>query len=55
MGWELRLVVQGGLRVLEKIRRMDHATLSRRPALNAGDAAALLLRALRMRRPRVPV
>jgi squalene synthase HpnC len=55
IGWELRLVVQGGLRVLEKIRRMDHATLSRRPALNAGDAAALLLRALRMRRPRVPV
>ena len=24
-GWELRLVVQGGLRVLEKIRAMDHA------------------------------
>jgi hypothetical protein len=24
-GWELRLVVQGGLRILEKIARMDHA------------------------------
>lgn len=55
IGWELRLVVQGGLRVLEKIRRMDHATLSQRPALNAGDALPLLLRALRMRRPGVAV
>lgn len=52
-GWELRLVVQGGLRVLEKIRRMDHATLSRRPALRHVDALPLLLRALRMRPTKV--
>jgi hydroxysqualene synthase len=45
-GWELRLVVQGGLRILEKITAMDHATLSQRPALNRWDAPRLLWRAL---------
>ncbi len=48
-GWELRLVVQGGLRVLEKIAAMDHAALLRRPTLGAPDAPRLLWRALRMR------
>ena len=47
-GWELRLVVQGGLRILEKIGRMDHAVLNRRPALRAWDVPLLLWRALRM-------
>jgi squalene synthase HpnC len=47
-GWELRLVVQGGLRILEKIARMDHAVLTRRPALRAWDAPLLLWRAWRM-------
>lgn len=50
-GWELRLVVQGGLRILEKIRRMDHATLLERPTLGAFDVPGLLWRALRMRAP----
>ena len=49
-GWELRLVVQGGLRVLERIGRMDHATLARRPQLAVTDVPLLLWRALRMRR-----
>lgn len=49
-GWELRLVVQGGLRVLDKIERMDGATLARRPALGAADLPVLLWRALAMRR-----
>ena len=49
-GWELRLVVQGGLRVLERIARMDHATLARRPALGAADLLPILWRALGMRR-----
>ena len=49
-GWELRLVVQGGLRILEKIRRMDHAALLHRPTLNTFDAPLLLWRALRMGR-----
>ena len=49
-GWELRLVVQGGLRILEKIRRMDHAVLLQRPRIAAVDAPVLLWRALRMGR-----
>ncbi|MBH9577819.1 squalene synthase HpnC [Inhella proteolytica] len=48
MGWELRLVVQGGLRVAEKIRTMNHATLLHRPRLRAWDAPLLLWRAARM-------
>ncbi len=48
-GWELRLVVQGGLRILEKIAAMDHATLARRPTVGAPDAPLLLWRALTMR------
>ena len=49
-GWELRLVVQGGLRILEKIRAMNHATLQQRPTLTAIDAPRLVWRAMRMRR-----
>jgi squalene synthase HpnC len=48
-GWELRLVVQGGLRILEKIEGMGCATLLARPTLNALDAPRLLWRALWMR------
>ncbi len=48
--WELRLVVQGGLRILERIGRMDHASLVRRPQLGALDFPPLLWRALCMRR-----
>jgi hydroxysqualene synthase len=47
-GWELRLVVQGGLRILEKIGHMDYAVLRRRPSLRAWDAPLLLWRAWRM-------
>lgn len=47
-GWELRLVVQGGLRILDKIRAMDYATLQRRPKVGAWDAPVLLWRALGM-------
>jgi squalene synthase HpnC len=45
-GWELRLVVQGGLRILETIARVDHAALSHRPTLDALDAPRLAWRAL---------
>jgi squalene synthase HpnC len=45
-GWELRFVVQGGLRILEKIAAMDYATLSQRPVLRSRDAPRLLWRAL---------
>jgi squalene synthase HpnC len=47
-GWELRLVVQGGLRVLEKIALMNYAVLSSRPRLTASDLPLLLWRAWRM-------
>jgi squalene synthase HpnC len=47
-GWELRLVVQGGLRILEKIEGMNHAVLSRRPSLTILDVPLLLWRAVRM-------
>ena len=44
-GWELRLVVQGGLRILDKIAAMDHATWRSRPRLGKGDIPLLLWRA----------
>jgi hydroxysqualene synthase len=47
-GWELRLVAQGGLRILDKIQAMDHASLMQRPTLNARDLPLLLWRAWRM-------
>jgi squalene synthase HpnC len=47
-GWELRLVVQGGLRIAEKIRQIDHATLKLRPKLETRDGALLVWRALWM-------
>jgi hydroxysqualene synthase len=46
-GWELRLVVQGGLRILEKIAAMDHTSAQRRPTLSAADVPVLLWRAWR--------
>ena len=49
-GWELRAVVAGGLRILEKIERMDHAALARRPTLTAADLPALAWRALTLKR-----
>jgi squalene synthase HpnC len=48
LGWELRLVVQGGLRILERIGAMQYRTFSRRPTLGKLDAWPLLWRALRM-------
>lgn len=43
-GWELRLVVHGGWRVLEKIARMDYRSMCQRPRLRAGDVPVLLWR-----------
>lgn len=51
IGWELRLVVQGGLRILDKIARLQHATMAHRPVVGALDLPALLWGALRMRPP----
>ena len=52
-GWELRLVVQGGLRILERIDRLGGATLTQRPTLDWTDAPVLVWRALWMRREKV--
>lgn len=47
-GWELRLVVQGGLAILDKIAAQDYDTRERRPKIDKADAPRLLWRALRM-------
>jgi squalene synthase HpnC len=49
LGWELRLVVQGGLRILEAIERADYDVFMRRPKLGARDWLILGWRALWMR------
>lgn len=54
-GWELRLVVQGGLRILDKIEAMQFVTLQRRPKLRWYDFAVMLWRAVRMRPPRTAI
>lgn len=46
LGWELRLVVQGGLRILDKAEREDTRRI--RPTVHAGDTPLMLWRALRM-------
>jgi len=51
-GWELRGVVHGGLRVLDKLAAMDHASLRRRPKLGVWDAVVVGGRAVVMRNPR---
>jgi hydroxysqualene synthase len=47
-GWELRLVVQGGLRILQRIEAGGFDPFARRPRLRAWDAAPLLWGALQM-------
>lgn len=48
VGWELRFVVQGGLRILEKIAAMNFASFARRPRLRPFDHALIALRAVGM-------
>ncbi|CAN5575365.1 squalene synthase HpnC [soil metagenome] len=47
-GWELRLVVQGGLRILQRIEASGFASLSVRHKLGKRDAPAILWNALWM-------
>lgn len=51
IGWELRLVVQGGLRILEKIEQVDYDVFRQRPTLAAADFPVLAWRAVRMTNP----
>ncbi|MBU6436027.1 MAG: squalene synthase HpnC [Betaproteobacteria bacterium] len=48
IGWELRLVVQGGLRVLHKLERADYDVFAHRPVLGRLDAVVMLARAIVM-------
>ena len=47
-GWELRLVVQGGLRILDRIEALGFNTLQSRPKLGRFDALVMGWRALWM-------
>ena len=48
MGWELRLVVQGGLRILDKVDAQHGDNLRTRKTLHKSDAPRMLWRALWM-------
>lgn len=48
IGFELRLIVQGGRRILEKIEAVDCDVFNRRPVLGASDWPIMLWRAIHM-------
>ncbi|MFL6659484.1 MAG: squalene synthase HpnC [Massilia sp.] len=48
IGWELRMVVQGGLRILEAIEQAQYDVFRRRPKLKLGDWLRIVWRAVRM-------
>jgi squalene synthase HpnC len=47
-GWELRLVVQGGLRILDKVQALRGGSLHTRPRLRPWDWCVMLARAKAM-------
>ena len=47
-GWELRLVVQGGLRMLDKIAAQKHRSWLKRPRVSAWDMPLMLWRTVWM-------
>ena len=49
LGWELRFIVHGGLRILEKIEAVNYDVFHRRPTLKKYDWLLLGSRALRYR------
>ncbi|RJF98450.1 squalene synthase HpnC [Noviherbaspirillum saxi] len=49
IGWELRLVVQGGLRILERIELNGYDVFRHRPKLGPSDWLVMLWRASRMK------
>jgi squalene synthase HpnC len=53
-GWELRLVVQGGLHVLDKIEARQCNALAHRPIVRVIDVPRIAWRAWRMRRVVLP-
>lgn len=49
IGWELRLVVQGGLRILDRIESVDYDVFRSRPQLDLRDWLRMAWRASRMK------
>lgn len=49
IGWELRMVIQGGLRILERIEAADYDMFRRRPKLAMWDWIRMTWRAIRMK------
>lgn len=50
IGLELRMIVHGGLRILEKIERVDYDVVAHRPKLDRRDGVSIAWRALTMGR-----
>ena len=50
IGWELRMVVQGGLRILEAIEAADYDVFRHRPKLGKSDWLRIVWRAIRMKK-----
>jgi squalene synthase HpnC len=48
LGWEIRLTIQGGLRILERLRQVHGDVFQRRPKLGKWDWAVLATRSLTM-------
>ncbi len=48
LGWEIRLTIQGGLRILERLRQVRGDVFNRRPKLGKWDWAVLAGRSFRM-------
>lgn len=48
LGWEIRFTVQGGLRILERLRQVRGDVFNRRPKLGKWDWAVLAARSLTM-------
>ena len=46
IGWELRLVIQGGLRILDRIEMADYDVFNKRPVLKGGDWLSIIWRCL---------
>ena len=45
LGWELRFVLAGALRILDRLQSLDHDVAARRPKLGWRDAPALVAKA----------
>ncbi|MES2934352.1 MAG: squalene synthase HpnC [Pseudomonadota bacterium] len=50
IGWELRMVIQGGLRIAERLAAADYDAFRHRPQLAGGDWIRIIWRAVWMKR-----